>query len=112
MPPQHLTLTPVAPAGATLDIALYGATYRALGLVDGQQIFRVDFQPTYAAEFDRVVAAAVRGEDASMSAPASRGGLSSAGGVLTIHGEQPGAPPVRADWTLGPDAAAALQAWV
>lgn len=112
MPPQHLTLTPVAPAGATLDLALYGATYRALGMLDGSQLFRVDFGPTYAAEFDRVVAAAVRGEDASMTATASRGGLTSAGGVLTLHGETGGTPPERADWTLGPDAAAALQAWI
>ena len=112
MPPQHLILTPVAPAGATLDSALYGATYRALGLQGGQQLVRMDFGPTYAAEFDRVVAAAVRGEDASMTATASRGGLSSAGGVLTLHGETGGTPPERVSWTLGPDAAAQLQAWI
>lgn len=111
MAPQHLILIPAAPAGAQLDFGHYGAMYRALGLLDGQQLFRVDFHPTYAAEFDRVVAAAVRGEAASMTATASRGGLASAGGVLTLHAEQPGDPPTRVSWKLGPDAAAALQAW-
>ena len=105
-------MTPAAPADATLDIALYGATYRALGLLGGEQLFRVDFGPTYAAGFDQVVAAAVRGEDASMTATASRGGLASAGGVLTLHGETGGTPPERVSWTLGPDAAAELQAWI
>ena len=93
MPPQHLTLTPVAPAGATLDLALYGATYRALGLQDDAQLFRVDFGPTHAAGFDQVVGAAVRVEDATMTATASRGGLSSAGGVLTIHAQSEATPP-------------------
>lgn len=112
MPSQHLVLTPVAPAEATLDLAHYGAMYRALGLVAGQQVFRLDFHPTYAAEVDRVVQAAVRGEDAQMTATASRGGLSSAGGVLTVHAEQPGEPPERISWTLGPGAAAEMAAWI
>lgn len=113
MSPQHLIPTPVAPAGATRDIALYEATYRVFSLLGGNQILRVDFGPTYAAiEFDRVVKAAVRGEDASMTATASRSGLSSAGGVLPLHGETGATPPVRADWTLGPDAAAQFQVWM
>ncbi|KQR18879.1 hypothetical protein [Deinococcus sp. Leaf326] len=66
--PQHLTLTPVAPEGATLDVALYGATYRLTGEVSGQSVFWFDLSPTYAVDFDRVVAAAVRGEDASLRA--------------------------------------------
>ena len=39
MPPQHLTLIPVAPAGAELTFSLYGATYRVVGKVDGTQVF-------------------------------------------------------------------------
>ena len=112
MPSQFLILIPTIPAEATLNLAHYGAMYRALGLVAGQQVFRLDFHPTYAAEVDRVVQAAVRGEDAQMTATSSRGGLSSAGGVLTIHAEQPGEPPERVSWTLGPEAAAEMAAWI
>lgn len=112
MPPQHLTLTPVTPAGAELTFSLYGYTYRVVGKVAGEQVFWFDLSPTYAAPFDQVIHAAVRGEDASMTVPMWHAGVSSAGGVLTIHGEQPGTPPVRADWTLGPEAAAELQAWI
>lgn len=110
--PRHLTLTPVAPEGATLDVALYGATYRLTGSVSGERVFWFDLSPTYAVDFDRVVAAAARGEDASMTATVWRSGLSSAGGVLTVHAEGSGEASGRVDWTLGPDAAAQLQAWV
>ena len=109
---QHLTLTPVAPAGAELTFSLYGATYRVVGRVDGTQVFRFDLSPTYAAPFDEVVEAAARGEDATMTATTWRSGVSSAGGVLTVHTEQPGEPPMRADWTLGSEAAAELRAWI
>lgn len=109
---QHLTLTPVAPPGATLTLSLYGATYRAIGRVGDEQFFRVDFHPTYAPGFDQVVEAAVRGEDATMTATASRGGLSSAGGVLTLHGQTEAAPPERVSWTLGPEAASELRQWI
>lgn len=109
---QFLNLTPIAPAEAGLEFALYGFTYRVTGTVAGERVFGFDLSPTYAAEFDRVVKAAVKGEDASMTATSRRSGVSSAGGVLTIHAEQPGDPPVRVSWTLGPEAAAALGAWI
>ena len=112
MPPQHLTLIPVAPAGAELTFSLYGATYRVVGKVDGAQMFWFDLSPTYAAPFDVVVEAAARGEDATMTATIRRAGVSSAGGVLTVHAEQPGEPAVRADWTLGPEAAGELKGWI
>lgn len=109
---QFLTLTPVAPAAAELEFALYGFTYRVTGTVAGERVFGFDLSPTYAAEFDRVVKAAVKGEDASMTATSRRSGLSSAGGVLTMHAEQLGEPAGRVSWTLGPEAAAALGAWI
>lgn len=112
MPPQHLTLIPMAPADATLDVALYGATYRLTGEVAGQRVFWFDLSPTYAVDFDRVVTAAAQGEDASMTATVWRSGLSSAGGVLTVHAEQSGKASGRADWALGPDAAAQLKTWI
>lgn len=112
MPPQHLTLTPVAPAGAELTFSLYGYTYRVVGKVNGDQVFWFDLSPTYAAPFDQVVHAAVRGEDASMTAPMWHAGVSSAGGVLTVHAQQTGQPTARADWTLGPEAAGELKAWI
>ena len=92
MPSQHLTLI------------------RVVGKMAGAQVFRFDLSPTYAASFDTVIEAATRGEDATMMATTRRAGVSSAGGVLTVHAE----PPVRADWTLGPAAAAAaaLGAWI
>lgn len=109
---QFLTLTPVAPADAALRLALYGYTYRVTGEVGGERVFWFDMSPTYAAEFDRVVEAAARGEDASMTATSFRSGVTSAGGVLTVHGQQPGSPPERVSWTLGPEAAGELQQWV
>ncbi|AFD27437.1 hypothetical protein [Deinococcus gobiensis] len=112
MTPQHLTLTPVAPAGAELIFSLYGYTYRVVGRVNGEQVFWFDLSPTYAAPFDQVVHAAVRGEDASMTVPIWHAGVSSAGGVLTVHAQQTGQPTARADWTPGPEAAAELQAWI
>ena len=112
MPPQHLTLTPVAPAGAELTFSLYGYTYRVVGRVDGEQVFWFDLSPTYAAPFDQVIHAAVRGEDASMTVPMWHAGVSSAGGVLTVHAQQTGQPTARADWTLGPEAAGELKAWI
>lgn len=90
MPPQHLTLIPVAPAGAELTFSLYGYTYRVVGRVAGVQVFWFDLSPTYAAPFDQVVYAAVRGEDASMTVPMWHVGVSSAGGVLTVHAQQTG----------------------
>lgn len=55
--PQHLTLTPGAPADVTLDLALYGATYRLTGEIAGQRVFWFDLSPTYAVDFDWVVEA-------------------------------------------------------
>ncbi|WP_082506132.1 hypothetical protein [Deinococcus sp. Leaf326] len=109
---QHLTVTPVAPANAQLDVALYGGTYRVTGTVAGTQVFWFDLSPTYAAPFDQVVEAAVRGEDASMTAKVWRAGLSSAAGVLTVHAEGQGEGAGRMDWTLGPEAAVALKGWI
>jgi hypothetical protein len=109
---QHLTLTPVAPEGAQLDIALYGGTYRVVGTVADERVFSFDLSPTYALPFEKVVAAATRGEDATMTATVWRAGLSSAAGVLTIHAEGLGEGAGRVDWTLGPDAAGELQAWI
>lgn len=109
---QFLTLTTVAPAEAAIEFALYGFTYRVTGTVSGERVFGFDLSPTYAAEFDRVVKAAVKGEDASMMATSRRSGMSSAGGVLTMHAEQLGEPPARVSWRLGPEAAAALAAWI
>lgn len=74
MPPQHLILTPVVPAGTELTFSLYRATYRVVGRVAGEQVFRFDLSPTYTALFDKVIEAAVR-----------------------------------ADWTLGPEAAGELK---
>ena len=62
MRPQHLTLIPVAPAGAELTCSLYGATYRVVGRVAGEQVFRFDLSPTYAALFNKVIEAAVRSD--------------------------------------------------
>ncbi|KQR07204.1 hypothetical protein ASF71_21025 [Deinococcus sp. Leaf326] len=102
----------MAPANAQLDVALYGGTYRVTGTVAGTQVFWFDLSPTYAAPFDQVVEAAVRGEDASMTAKVWRAGLSSAAGVLTVHAEGQGEGAGRMDWTLGPEAAVALKGWI
>ena len=69
-------------------------------------MFRFDLSPTYATPFNAVVEVAVRGEDAAMTAQTWRAGVCSAGvcsagGVLTVHAEQSGEPPVRVNWTLG-----------
>lgn len=56
--------------------------------------------------------AAARGEDAQMTATTWRAGVSSAGGVLTVHAQTGATPPERVDWTLGPEAAAELRAWI
>ncbi|MFC5849203.1 hypothetical protein [Deinococcus petrolearius] len=109
---QFLTLTPVAPAAAELEFALYGFTYRVTGKVAGERVFGFDLSPTYAAEFDRVVKAAVKGEDAAMTVTSRRSGISSEGGVLTVHTDQPGEPPVCVSWTLGLGAAGELRTWI
>ena len=57
---QFLTLTAVAPAEATLELALSSATYRVTGKVAGQRRFGFHLSPTYTSPFNRVIAAAVR----------------------------------------------------
>lgn len=109
---QLLTLALKVPAEATIDFTLYGFTYRVTGAIAGERVFGFDLSPTYAAEFDRVVRAAVQREDASMTATAWRSGMSSADGVLTIHSEQSGEASTRVDWTLGSEAAVELQRWI
>ena len=112
MPPQHLTLIPVAPAGAELTFSLYGYTYRVVGKVEDAQVFWFDLSPTHATPFDQVIKAAVRGEDASMTVPTWHAGVSGAVGVLSMHAEQLGQPTARADWTLGPEAVGELKGWI
>lgn len=81
-----------------------------MGKVKGAQVFRFDLSPTYATPFNAVVEVAVRGEDAAMTAQTWRAGVCSAGGVLTVHAEQSGEPPVRVNWTLGLEAGE-LKGW-
>ena len=54
---QFLTLTAVAPAEATLELALSSATYRVTGKVAGQRRFGFHLSPTYTSPFNRVIAA-------------------------------------------------------
>lgn len=102
---QDLTLTPSVPAGAELTFSLYWYTSRVVKKVASAQVFRFDLSPTYAAGGRGRRAGRRRHDDR----PGLGVGVSSAGRVLTVHTAQPGEPPARADWTLGPAAAAELR---
>ena len=110
--PQFLTLTPVAPAGAQLDVALYGYTMRLTGHVEGVRAFAFDVAPTHRPGLRAVIEAAVAGTDQTLTVPEWHAGISSAGGVLTVSGQGRGETPERSTWTLGPEAARELRDWL
>lgn len=107
-----LTLIPVAPADASLDVALYGGTYRLTGTLAGKSAFWFDLYPTYGPRFQALVDAALTGQDQCMAVPAFRAELTAADGTLRVTGVSSGEGELVHDWTLGAEAVRQLGAWL
>lgn len=110
--PRFLTLIPVAPANATLELALYGATYRVTGKMAGQRVFGFDLSPTFGFQFEALIQRTLLGEDGAVNVKPWHAAISSTGGVLTFTSSQLGDASQRVSWRLGRDAAEEVQAWI